>query len=122
MLEIRRKHIDPDIFVLQLVGRITMGKACQELEWVVDELVRGNIRKLVLDLTEVDRVDSTGLGLIVTSHGKLKKAGGELRVVGVKGMVHEMLYTANIPRIIAFHETLEDALAAMSPKTGPPEQ
>lgn len=122
MLEIRRKHIDPDIFVLQLVGRVTMGKSCQELEWVVDELVRGNIRKLVLDLTEVDRVDSTGLGLIVTSYGKLKKAGGELRVVGAKGMVHEMLYTANIPRIIAFHETLEDAVAAMSPKTGPSEK
>jgi len=36
--------------------------------------------------------------------------------------VHEMLYTANIPRIIAFHETLEDAVAAMSPKTGPSEK
>jgi len=118
MLEIRRKHIEPDVFVLQPVGRITMGKPCQEVEWVIDELVRGNIRKLILDLSEVDRVDSTGIGMIVTSSGKLKKASGEMRIVGVKGMVHEMLYTANINRIIGFHDSVEDAVAAFAAKTG----
>jgi anti-sigma B factor antagonist len=118
MLEIRRKHIEPDVFVLQPVGRITMGKPCQEVEWIVDELIRGNIRKLVLDLSEVDRVDSTGLGMIVTSSGKFKKAGGEMRIAGVKGMVHEMLYTANIHRVIGFHDTLDEAVAAFVAKTG----
>ena len=120
MLEIRRKHIEPDIFVLHPVGRITMGRPCQEVEWVVDELIRGNIRKLILDLSEVDRVDSTGLGMIVTTSGKLKKAGGELRVVGAKGMVHDMAHTANIHRIIPFHETLEQAVQAFSPAPGAP--
>jgi anti-sigma B factor antagonist len=118
MLEIRRKHIEPDIFVLQPVGRITMGRPCQEVEWVVDELLRGNIRKLILDLSEVDRVDSTGLGMIVTTAGKFKKAGGEMRVVGVKGMVSEMAHTANIHRIIAFHETVVEAAGAFSASPG----
>ena len=114
-MEIHRKHIEPDIFVLQPVGRITMGRPCQEIEWVIDELVRGNIHKLVLDLSEVDRVDSTGIGMIVTSSGKLKKAGGELRVAGARGMVHDMVYTANIHRIIPFHDTVEQAAAGFSP-------
>ena len=120
MLEIRRKHIEPDIFVLFLIGRITMGKPCQEVEWVVDELVRGNIRKLILDISEVDRVDSTGLGMIVTSSGKLKKAGGELHVAGAKGMVHDMVHTANIHRIISFYDTLEQAVAGFSNTPGTP--
>ena len=67
MLEIHRKHIEPDIFVIQPAGRILMGRPCQEIEWLVDELVRGNIKKLVVDLTAVDRVDRTGIGVIVTS-------------------------------------------------------
>lgn len=114
MLEIRRKHIEPDIFVLQPVGRITMGRPCQEVEWVVDELVRGNIKKLILDLSEVERVDSTGIGMIVTASGKLKKAGGEMHVAGAKGMVHDMAHTANIHRIIGFYPTVDAAAAAFS--------
>ena len=117
-MEIRRKHIEPDIFVLHPVGRITMGRPCQEVEWVVDELVRGNIRKVVLDLSEVERVDSTGLGMLVTCLGKLKKSGGELRVSGAKGMVHDMAHTANIHRIIRFFETLDDAVASFADGSG----
>lgn len=113
-MEIRRKHIEPDIFVLQPVGRITMGRPCHEIEWVIDELVRGDIRKVVLDLSEVDRVDSTGIGMLVTSSGKLKKAGGEIRVAGARGMVHDMAYTANIHRIIPFHDSVEQAAASFS--------
>jgi anti-anti-sigma factor len=114
MFEIRRKHIEPDVFVIQPIGRVTMGRACQEIEWVIDELVRGNVRKLVLDLSGVDRVDSTGIGVIVTSSAKLKKAGGEMRLCGAKGMVHDMMYTANIHRIISFHETIEEAAASFN--------
>jgi len=113
-MEIHRKHIEPDVFVLQPVGRVTMGRPCQEIEWVIDELVRGNIRKVILDLSEVDRVDSTGIGMIVTSSGKMKKAGGEIRVAAAHGMVHDMVYTANIHRIIPFHDTVEQAAASFS--------
>jgi anti-anti-sigma factor len=112
MFEIHRKHIEPDIFVIQPVGRITMGRACQEIDWLVDELVRGNIRKLVVDMAGVERVDSTGIGVIVTASSKLKKAGGEMRLCGVKGMVYDMMHTANIHRIIPFLETVEQAAAS----------
>jgi anti-sigma B factor antagonist len=114
MFEIHRKHIDPDVFVIQPVGRITMGRACQEVDWLVDELIRGNIRKLVIDLTGVERVDSTGIGIIVTGSGKIKKAGGEIRLCGVKGMVYDMMHTANIHRIIPFYDTIEEAVASFS--------
>lgn len=117
-MEIRRKHIEPDVFVLQPVGRVTMGRPCQEIEWVIDELVRGSIRKVILDLSEVDRVDSTGIGMIVTSSGKLKKAGGEIRVACARGMVRDMAYTANIHRIIPFHETVEQAAASFPQTSG----
>jgi anti-sigma B factor antagonist len=120
MFEIGRKHIEPDIFVIQPTGRMIMGRPSQEVEWLIDELVRGNVRKLVLDLSGVDRVDSTGIGVIVTSSAKMKKAGGEMRVCGVKGMVHDMMYTANIHRIINFYDTVELAAASFgAPATEP---
>ena len=115
MLEIRKECVQPDITVLHLTGRIAMGRPCQEIEWQVDELIRAKTPKLVLDVSDVQRVDSTGFGTIVMCSGKLKKAGGELRVAGARGIVEEIAHTSNIPRIIPFHPSVEEAVAAFTP-------
>jgi anti-sigma B factor antagonist len=112
MLEIRKESVQPDITVLHLSGRIAMGRPCQEIEWQVDELIREKKPNLILDLTDVQRVDSTGFGTIVMCSGKLKKAGGELHVAGAKGIVDEIAHTSNIPRIVPFHATVEEAVAS----------
>jgi anti-anti-sigma factor len=111
MFEMRKELIPPDTAVLHLSGRISMGKPCQEIDTQVDELIREKILKVVLDLVHVDRVDSTGFGTIVMSSGKLKKLGGELRVAGATGIVAEIAHSSQIPRIVPFHTTVEDAVA-----------
>jgi anti-anti-sigma factor len=111
MFEMTKELIPPDMAVLHLSGRISMGKPCQELDTQVDELIREKILKIVLDLVHVDRVDSTGFGTIVMSSGKLKKLGGELRVAGATGIVAEIAHSSQIPRIVPFHATVEEAIA-----------
>lgn len=114
MFEMRKELVAPDLAVLHLSGRIAMGKPCQEIDAMVDELIREGISKVVLDLVHVDRVDSTGFGTIVLNSGKLKKAGGELRVAGATGIVAEIAHSSQIPRIVPFHSTVEDAVAGIA--------
>jgi len=116
MLQIRQDSISPDIVVLHLTGRVAMGRPCQEIEAQIDELIRRKSTKLILDLSEVQRVDSTGFGTIVMCARKFKKAGGEFRIAGAKGIVEEIAHTSNLPTIIPFHATVEDAVAAFSPQ------
>ena len=113
-LQIRKEVVAPDIVVLHLSGRVAMGRPCQEIEAQIEELIQQNVHKFVLDLTEVHRVDSTGFGTIVLGAGKFKKAGGEMRIAGAKGIVEEIAYTANLPRIIPFHTTVEEAVAGFT--------
>jgi anti-sigma B factor antagonist len=113
MLEIRKESVPPDVTVLHLNGRIAMGRPCQDIEAHVEELIRQKTPTLVLDLSDVQRVDSTGFGTIVMCAGKLKKAGGELRIAGAKGMVNEIAHTSNIHKVVPFHDTIEDAIAAL---------
>jgi anti-sigma B factor antagonist len=115
MLEIRKELVEPDIVVLHLSGRIAMGRPCQDIEGHVDELIRKKTSKLILDLTELQRVDSTGFGTIVQCSTKFKSAGGELRVAGAKGMVEEIAHTSNIPKIVPFHTTVAEAIASFHP-------
>lgn len=117
MLQIRKETVAPDIVVLHLVGRIAMGRPCHEIETHIDELIQERALKVVLNFSEVQRMDSTGFGTVVLCAGKFRKAGGDLRIAGAKGIVDEIAHTSNIPRIIPFYGTLEEAIASF---TAPP--
>src|ERR1035441_4965342 len=115
MLEIQTKDLPPDIAVLEIKGRITpgreskgritLGRESKQLEWAVETLVGEGRKKVILDLSGVTNVDSTGIGIIVMSAGKLKKAGGELRVAGATAHVEDVLKMTNIDQIVVLHST-----------------
>jgi anti-anti-sigma factor len=112
MLEIKMEQVEPDIVVLHLSGRLGMGRPCEEFEAQIQELIHRNVAKVIVNMADVQRVDSTGFGSLVTCSQKLKQAGGEMRVVGVHGVVEEIARSSQIPRIVPFHATLAEAVAA----------
>ncbi len=112
MLEIHSKRIPPDVIVLELAGRITLGRDAQHLEWMGTALVRDKEKKVVLDLTNVSRMDSTGVGIIMMVCGLLRQSGGELRLAGARGLVEEVLKLTNVHNMIAVHPSVELAAAS----------
>jgi anti-sigma B factor antagonist len=112
MLSIQKRNLDPGIVVLEITGMIVLGRACQDVEWEVEELVRADQKKVILDLSRVKHLDSTGIGIIVMSFGKLKKAGGELRVAGAQGVIEEIFRITNVDRVINLYATPEAAAQA----------
>ena len=111
MLEIQTKHLQPDIVVLEITGRITLGRECKQLEWAVDGLVDEGRKKVIFDLTGVTNIDSTGIGIVVMSAGQVKKAGGELRVAGATAHVEQVLKMTNVDQIVGLHPTAAAAAA-----------
>jgi anti-sigma B factor antagonist len=105
MLEIQNQQLPPDIVVLNIAGRITLGGESKQLEWAVDSLVGEGKKKVIFDLSKVTSVDSTGIGIIVMSAGKLKKAGGQLLVAGAIPHVEEVLKMTNVDQIVGLHST-----------------
>jgi anti-sigma B factor antagonist len=110
MLEIQTKHVPPDIVVLEITGKITIGRDCQHLEWTVDKLLQEKQKKIIFDLTGVSHVDSTGIGIIVMSAGKVKEAGGELRLAGVNSHVEHILKMTSINKVVAWNPTVTEAV------------
>ena len=114
MLEIQTKQLQPDIVVLEIAGRITIGRDCKHLEWAVESLARELRKKVIFDLTGVTYIDSTGIGIIMMSAGQLKEAGGELRVAGATGHVEQVLRMTNVHQILGLHPTTVAAAASFS--------
>lgn len=109
LLDIQKRRIGTDILVLELAGRITMGNLSQHVEWTVESLIRDNEKKIIFDLSRLDRIDSTGIGILVMCSSKLTRAGGELRVAGAQGIVEQALKLTNLDRILTLHRTAEAA-------------
>jgi anti-sigma B factor antagonist len=112
MLEIQTKQVPPDIVVLEIAGRITIGRDCQHLEWAAETLVREKRKKIIFDLAGVTHIDSTGIGIIMMSAGQVKEAGGELRLAGATGHVEQVLKMTNVHQIIGLHPTTVAAAAS----------
>ena len=120
LLNIQKKRVEPDIMVIELQGRISLGNSAKELEWAVAELQKANEKKVIFDLSGVTQMDSTGIGIIAMCSGKLKKAGGELRVAGAKGVVEEVLKMTHMENIVSLHATAAEAATGFtSAKAGP---
>ena len=105
ILSIEQKRIEPDVDVMEMHGRITMGSDSQKIEWGVAELLKASRKKVIFDLSDVSFVDSSGVGILMMCHAKLKRAGGALRLVGVKGFVEETLTMTSVDKVVPFYPT-----------------
>jgi anti-sigma B factor antagonist len=111
ILTIAQKELGSNVVALELAGIITLGRSCSEIEWEVDKLVEKGISKAIFDLTKVTRIDSAGLGIIVMSCGKLKKAGGDLRLVGVQDNVRSVFTMTQVDKVVGMFDSTEAAMA-----------
>ena len=111
ILNVERKTVGPGVAVLVLSGRIAMGSDSQKIEWAVAELMKEGQRKVGLDLGGVNFLDSSGVGILMMCHAKLKRAGGALHVAGATGMVRETLGLTSVDKIIPMFASEAEAAA-----------
>ena len=110
-LNIQRRLIEPDTVVVEIVGRIVFGPECQQIEWLIADLLSEDEKKIIFDISGVSHIDSTGVGIIVMCFGKMKKAGGDLRVAGARGIVEGVLKMTKVDSIISLYPTAAAAVA-----------
>jgi len=109
ILEINRRNVEPDLVVLEMKGRITLGRESQRLEGMIRDLLNEKVTRVVLDITGVDYADSAGLGILTFCHATMKKAGGALRFANPSSRVAELFHFTLLEKIFSIHPTVEDA-------------
>ena len=105
MPQIKRKQIEPDIVLLEISGRITLGFECQDVEWAVEGLIRDGEKRVIFDLSGLSYVDSSGIGILVMCSGKMRAAGGELRLASLQPKVAELMKTTKLDLVFQLYPT-----------------
>jgi anti-sigma B factor antagonist len=110
MLETELFRLEPDITVLSCAGRFTMGTRLKQTEAMGESLVADGARKLVLDLTHTETVDSAGLGVIMHLSAQLEQAGGAFRICGANERICHLLSVTHTDSILAHDPDLESSV------------
>ncbi len=76
----------------------------------IDHLVeRGGI-KVIVDLSRVSTIDSSGVAIIVSLFKRLRAIGGAVRIAGVTGQPREIFHFLRLEQALALHASVDDAM------------
>jgi anti-sigma B factor antagonist len=114
LLAIEERHIEPDITHLEVSGKLALGRESQRLESITADLAHKRVAKVILDLTKVEYIDSSGIGIVALASGRIKEAGGRMIVVAPEGKVLQLLKTAGVDTILTISATVDAAAAAVA--------
>src|SRR6266853_1306052 len=112
--EINRRDKE-SITILDLKGRLVVGGASLLREKVNEEVVNGH-QQLILNLEDVDYIDSTGLGTMVICYTTLHKTGGGLTLVRLNRRNLELMVLTKLSTIFQIFAEEQDAVNSFFPE------
>jgi anti-anti-sigma factor len=105
-----------DVTILDLRGRATLGDDSDLLIGHLNKLVATGVLKLLLNLTDVTQLDSSGISAIVGTYLSLRRQAGSLKLLCPRGRVRAVLRVVRLPEIIPTFEDETEALASFRPR------
>ena len=96
--------------VVKVSGRIELGEGSAAIREVVRDLLARGRKKIVLDLADVDYIDSAGLGALVSAFTSVRNDGGDLKLVYLTKKVQDLL---QMTKLYTVFEIFDDETAAI---------
>lgn len=103
------KKIERQTLVMRISGELDMRTTDTLRESLDCEIDRRGIRTVILNLQDVQFVDSSALGVILGRYKKLVPLGGKLKITNVPPHIYKIMELSGLPKIIRFYE---DEIAA----------
>jgi anti-sigma B factor antagonist len=95
--------------ILRIEGSLKLGEASRELSGRLNNLAEAGSR-VVVDLSMLDAIDSTGIGVLVGAWKKFHDVGVPLVLSGPAKRVLSSLHISNLDTLFTIRETLKEAL------------
>lgn len=96
--------------VLEVGGEIDVYTA-PALRTKIVSLIEGGTKVLIVDLTHVEFLDSTGLGVLVGALKRLRGIDGELAIVCDQERLLKIFRITGLDRVFTLHNSVESASA-----------
>ena len=109
-LNIRERQAG-DVTILDLEGKITIGEGSVGLRNAIRRLMQEGKKKILLNLSGVSYVDSSGIGELVSSYTTIGREGGQLKLLNLTQKIRDLL---TITKLLTVFDTYDDESAALN--------
>ena len=101
-----------DVTIVDFNGRLAAGVGDEVLPRIIDEILDHGTKKILLNLSQMDYIDSNGLGEIVQSYKNAQRNQASLRLLKPQDRVAKSLRLTNLLPLFTVYETEDEALKA----------
>ena len=108
-LKLSTRQVD-GVTIVDCSGRITLGEGSVVLRDAVKDLLSKWQKKIVLNLADVNYIDSSGIGELVSAYTTVKNQGGELKLLNLTKKVHDLL---QITKLYTVFDVKDDEASAV---------
>ena len=110
-LTIATRELD-GVTILDLSGRITLGEGAVQLREAIRELISKGGKKILVGLGEVNYIDSSGLGELVSSYTTAKNQGADLKLLNLTKKVKDVLQVTKLYTVFDIYDDEASAIAS----------
>ena len=105
-IEIRERG---DVVIMDISGEVDLYNA-PDIKNKITTLIDGGKRNILINLTNVSYIDSSGIGVLISSLSRLKKVGGALKIMGVHGSVKKVFELTKLDKFFEIYQDEEEAI------------
>ena len=99
------------VSILDLSGRITLGEGSVQLRDTIRDLVSKGVKSILVNLGEVNYIDSSGIGELVSAFTSVKNQGGDLKLLNLNKKIYDLL---QITKLYTVFDVKEDEATAIA--------
>lgn len=115
---IQRRQRD-GIEILAPQGKLVLGEPVETLRAAFEKLTAAGHNRIVLDLSEVDYIDSSALGCLIMAHTRVERAGGAMPIFGLQRRTLDLLVLTKLTTVFRLADSEPDAVNLCYPDREP---
>lgn len=114
-LDIHRRERE-GITILDLKGKLVVGDSCTDVREKINEQISQGNKQIILNLQNVDYIDSTGLGSLVICYTSLQKTGGSVKLENLNRRNLELMLLTKLSTIFQIFNEEQEAVNSFFPE------
>ncbi|MEW5798595.1 MAG: STAS domain-containing protein [Bacteroidota bacterium] len=102
------------VMVIKMEGSMLGGPEASELNNALHKLIEGKKKKIVVDLSDVSLMNSSGLGMLIGGVTTMRNANGDLKLACANAKVMQVFKITKVGNVIELHDSVKSAVESFN--------
>jgi anti-sigma B factor antagonist len=101
-----------DVRILDCNGKIKLGEGTTAIRKAVLDALEAGTKKIILNFEEIDSIDSSGVGALLSAYTSVANAGGKMKLLHLTARIRELLMITKLLTVFEAHDDEQEAIAS----------